>query len=301
MMLVIEGGGSRARAALAWDGKVAARCLPVGVNPNDIGPDLLKERLQALVIPLLGLPDRQPMRLRAIASIAGSGRPEARRKCRGVLEAVLRPRVLRLNLRVMSDAEALLGCFFNRRSGVVVIAGTGSVCLGVKHTRKDRLKVRAGGWGSYLDRGSGSRLGLRILEEALRTLDGGEKRSSTFDLLLRRYGMDPGDIPGRFLPPIREEVASLAGLVFEASERGDRLAGRWVREAVSDLVDMTLAVAGRLRLGRKPLVVVSGGLFENPGFSAAFKRVLEHRLGSVSIRPVADPLACMLLRLDRRA
>jgi len=163
VLLAIEGGGSKGRAAIAWDGKIAARLLPVGLNPNDIDPDLLKQRLESLILPLLKLPGFSLGPLRAFAALAGAGRPAARQECSSVLRAILKPRSTRLRLKVTSDAGALLERFFARRDGIVLIAGTGSICLGAKHVGKRRATARAGGWGSYLDEGCGFKLGLGVL------------------------------------------------------------------------------------------------------------------------------------------
>lgn len=296
VLLAIEGGGSKGRAAIAWGGRVAARCLPAGLNPNDIDPDLLKQRLESLILPLLKLPGFSIGPLRALAAIAGAGRPATRRECSGVLTAILKPLTSRLQLRVTSDAEALLQHFFARCDGIVLIAGTGSICLGAKHAGKRRVRARAGGWGSYLDDGCGFKLGLGVLDAALKAVDGRGERTFVVDLLCRRHGLRLDQVPGRFLPMRREQVADLARVALEASSRGDPAARRLVRNTVADLVDMVRDVAVGLSLEKSFDLVVSGGLFENPRILGSFKRALKRRLPSASVIHVADPLACLIGR-----
>ncbi len=294
VLLAIEGGGSKGRAAIAWDGKIAARLLPVGLNPNDIDPDLLKQRLESLILPLLKLPGFSLGPLRAFAALAGAGRPAARRECSDVLRAILKPRSTRLRLKVTSDAGALLDRFFARRDGIVLIAGTGSICLGAKHVGKRRATARAGGWGSYLDEGCGFKLGLGVLGAALRALEGREDRTPILGLLCKRYGLRLDQVPDYFLPVRREQVADLARVVLEASSRGDPYARQLVRKAVAELVAMARTVAARLGLMGSFDLAVSGGLFENPRILGSFKRALKRRLPSASVIHVADPLACLL-------
>lgn len=298
VFLAIEGGGSKGRAAVSWQGKIAARSLPAGLNPNDIGTDLLKERLEDLILPLLKLPGSSIGSLRGIAAIAGAGQPGPREQCRDILRVVLKSRCSNLHIEVTSDAEALLECFFARRDGIVLVAGTGSICLGVKHARRGRVLARAGGWGSYLDKGCGFRLGLGVLDVALKSLEGRGDRTPAVELLCKRYGLDLDEIPGHFLPVRREIVADLARIAFEASGRGDALARRLIKDAIGDLVHMTLTVADNLRLRRSFDLVISGGLFRHHLFLASFKRKLRRKVPSTSFVDVADPLACILAGCD---
>jgi N-acetylglucosamine kinase-like BadF-type ATPase len=294
VVLVIEGGGSKGRAALAWDGRIAARCLPAGLNPNDIGPECFRQRAEALLLPLLDLPGRPIGSLRVIAALAGAGRPGPRRLCAAALKAILKPRVKRFSLKVTSDAEALLDRFFYQRDGVVLIAGTGSICLGARHTGNRRVTARAGGRGFDLDQGSGFSLGLGLLDTAIGALEGRVDGAYAVDLLCERYGLRPDEIRRRFLPVRRDQVAALARIALEASSRGYPLPRRLVREAVAALAGMVRAVADRLGLDTSPDVVIAGGLFENPHFRGAFERALRRSLPSASLTRVEDPLACLI-------
>jgi N-acetylglucosamine kinase-like BadF-type ATPase len=299
LLLVIEGGGSKGRAAVARDGRMMGRSLPAGLNPNDMGPNLLKRRFEALILPLLES-DATPIRsLLALAAIAGAGRREAAAQCARVLETILRPRCSVLRLKVTSDADALLERFFASRDGLVLIAGTGSVCLGVRRRGGSKTAARAGGWGSYLDRGCGFSLGLGVLAAAVGALDGRLPRTPVVELLCARYSLELGQVPERFLPVRLEEVAGLARVALEASQVGDPHARKLVREAVLDLAGMVLVVAAGLGLSGTFDVALSGGLFENLYFMRSFKRALRHRAPSAATIHVTDPLAC-LMRPEKR-
>jgi N-acetylglucosamine kinase-like BadF-type ATPase len=199
-------------------------------------------------------------------------------------------------LEITSDAEALLELFFALRNGIVLIAGTGSICLGVRHTRRGPVVSRVGGWGSYLDQGCGFRLGLGALSAALRALDGRGEATPMTHLLCDRYGLTLDQVPGHFLPIRREQVADLARVAVEASSRGDPAAKKLVRRTVADLVEMVEAVAGKLGLVDGFRLVLSGGLFETARISRPFKRILKRRLPTASLIQVSDPLACLIHR-----
>jgi N-acetylglucosamine kinase-like BadF-type ATPase len=211
-----------------------------------------------------------------------------------MLRAILKPRSAGLRLKVTSDAGALLERFFARRDGMVLIAGTGSICIGAGHAGKRRATARVGGWGSYLDQGCGFKLGLGVLDAALGALEGRGDQTLTVDLLCRRYGLRLKQVPDCFLPVRRRQVAALARIALEASSHGDPAARRLVRKTVADLVAMAQTVAARLSLMDPLDLVVTGGLFENPGFSTSFKRALRRRFPSAAVIHVADPLACLI-------
>jgi N-acetylglucosamine kinase-like BadF-type ATPase len=290
-LLVIEGGGSKGRAALAWEGRIMARCLPMGLNPNDVEPELFRLRLGSLILPLIDLPERQIRSLRVVAAFAGAGRPEARQVCQLALLSLLgrRPRI-----KVTSDAEALLDRFLARRDGVVLIAGTGSVCLGVKRVGGRKTVARAGGWGAYFDRGCGFSLGAKVLDSALGALEGRTPRTPVVDLLCARYGVKLGQVPDLFLPIRRGQVADLARIVLQASAAGDTGARRLVRDAISDLAGMVRVVVSRLSLAGPFDVVIAGGIFENRHLLRSFGPLLKRRMPRATLIHVKDPLACLV-------
>ena len=305
VLLVIEGGGSKGRAAIASNGKILARAVPAGLNPNDVDRDLLRDRFESLILPLLaqcsvGFPClTTPIgSLRVLAALAGAGRPEPRQASAHALRKVLKPHCSHLRLKVTSDAEALLERFFARGTGVVLIAGTGSICLGVSHAWGSSRTARVGGWGSFLDKGCGFSLGLGVLDAALGALDGKGPPTLAVDLLCASHGLKLDQVPDRFLPLRRGVVAELARVALAASERGDPGARRLVRQAVSDLVEMVRAVAVRLGLAGTFELAVSGGLFDNPRFSKSFGRLLKRKMASASVIHVADPLACLVPSCD---
>jgi N-acetylglucosamine kinase-like BadF-type ATPase len=213
-----------------------------------------------------------------------------------LLDYILAPRCSRLRLEVTSDAGALLESCFALHDGIVLVAGTGSICLGAKHTRTGPVVSRAGGWGSYLDRGCGFRLGLGVLDAALRASEGRGDETPMTGLLRERYGLTPQEVPGRFLPVRREVVAGLAPIAMDAASHGDLEARKLVRGEIAALVDMVRAVAGRLVLAEPFRLVASGGLFEDRRVWSSFRRRLKRRLPGASVERIAVPLVRILGR-----
>jgi N-acetylglucosamine kinase-like BadF-type ATPase len=306
--LAIEGGGSRARAALLHDGSIRVGVSVEGLNPVDIGYDEFAARLKMLTLPLLEPVEPPPSAIRASVALAGAGNREVRKACRRIVEEILRAHVPAVKVMVMTDVDALVESCLSGLDGIVLIAGTGSVCVAVKkrgrgrgRTRgKRRERFQVGGWGGYLDSGSGFMMGAALLMAALRTADGRQPPTVAVDLLCEDYGIDIGDVPERFLPPKRDEVAALAPVVLRAYQARCALARAVVRECVGDLVEMAVTAADRAGLGRDIPIFASGGLFRSPVIMRLFKRRITRHLPKAVVRNVSEPLI-NILELARKA
>jgi N-acetylglucosamine kinase-like BadF-type ATPase len=200
----------------------------------------------------------------------------------------------RLRTRVLSDADALVRCCLAEKSGIALIAGTGRICGGYRRGAGRTTTIRVGGWGSYLDDGSGFRIGLDVLMAALRSLDGRSRSGIMTEILCRRYGISVGQIPIRFLPPARDRVAALAGIALEAYALGDRSARATVRGAAADLVDMVLATRSGAGLGKRFEIFLSGGLFLSVVMRRLVKRRLRSALPGVTFHHITDILPQLL-------
>ncbi len=300
-LLAIETGGSRGRAAMARGGSILERSLAVDLNPNDTGFDLFGRRLGSLLIPLLAhlrAGQHSPMlssaSLDVVAGIAGAGDPQIMERCRSILERLLKPYASRLRLKAMTDVGALAGACIGDGTGIVLIAGTGSICLGLGKRGGRRVRRRVGGRGSFLDPGSGSTLGLAILDAALATLDGRMNEEVLVGLICDRYGIRPEEIPPRFLPPDRREVAGLARVALEAYAAGDSFARAAVRSSARDLVGLVLEVRETLKIRKGVKVFASGGLFASPVVRRLFSRNIARRLPGARVTFVDDPLMRIL-------
>ena len=192
---------------------------------------------------------------------------------------------------IVSDARSALAGATGCRPGIVVIAGTGSIALGVNARGE---KARAGGWGWRLeDKGSGYAIGRNAVTAALKGHDGSGSPTLLKDMILRHLGLgDIEEIIDWTYDPKREprHFAYMVPLVKEAENRGDSVASSIMEDAGTQLGLVTQAVIRRLCMEDFP-VACSGGVFRQPnGYNRAFERtVREVAERCIFVEPMFTP------------
>jgi N-acetylglucosamine kinase-like BadF-type ATPase len=153
------------------------------------------------------------------------------------------------------------------RSGVLILAGTGSLAYGVNAAGESAL---VGGWGYLLgDEGSGTWIGLEGLRAVSRADDDPDDTASTAltNRLLHALNLPDARalIPWLYqaAEPRSHEIAALAPLVLEQAEHLDGAALDIVRSAARKLAGMAHVVVRRLII-ESPTFVFGGGLLTTP-------------------------------------
>ena len=175
--------------------------------------------------------------------------------------------------------------------GVVVIAGTGSIVVGIDSKGNSQ---RIGGWNySFSDLGSGYWMSCRLLREMTLWLDGCREDCFTFravekkllpqgggreDMLYRLSNLTKGD-----------EIASFADIVLETAE--SPLCKKLRQSAVDSLTLYAGRMLENLRAqGEQNLkIVLSGGLFKSDCFRAQALEAME-KLAPVVVNTVSPAL-----------
>lgn len=197
----------------------------------------------------------------AAAVVAGADRePEYSGLLRGIERLFPNGRAV-----VRHDAlGALLGGTLGE-PGILLLSGTGSVCLSLG---PDGEQARVGGWGPLLDDvGSGYWIGREAIRRALRAADGRDVPSVLTMRLAEVAGVaDVRDLSGAVHRGDfdRPWIARLAPLVAQAAAEGDAAADEILNEAAVEL-----AAHVRAALARSPWfdgvddvpVVAAGGIY----------------------------------------
>jgi len=169
------------------------------------------------------------------------------------------------DIALETDARVALAGATGNKSGVVIIAGTGSIACGVNS--RGRF-ARAGGWGPTMgDEGSGSYIGRRALESVVMSYDYRGEPTSMMEPILRHFGVSsPPELP----PVIYDdpdkamrEIAQLSRIAVESAREGDKVAREILKDASKELAVAAIAVIEQLRMERDEFhVAYVGGVFE---------------------------------------
>jgi N-acetylglucosamine kinase-like BadF-type ATPase len=181
----------------------------------------------------------------ACAAIAGINHPIHYHTMKDALDEALQVG----GLELVTDARAALEGALDGKAGVVVIAGTGSIAIGVNN---DGRTARAGGFGPTLsDEGSGYYIAQRALKAVVSSFDGRSPRTSLVERVCDRLGVaDPSDLPAVIYNSDSErvDIAPLAEIVDEAAREGDSVARQILTDAGRELGRLAASVIDKLGL-----------------------------------------------------
>ncbi len=205
-------------------------------------------------------------------------------------------------LSIGTDVEAAHRAALGDETGVLVLAGTGSVAWG---RGPDGRVARRGGLGPVLDdRGSGFDLGLQALRSCVGALDGIQPST----LLTRRVLNALGPVDARSLAGWigalnrrRKQIASLSVAVMDAWRGGDTEARTFVENGATELARLACAVAEELAL-TSPTIALAGGVLDGARDYAELvkSRIANSAPTAVFVENTLPPIAgAVLIALDR--
>lgn len=147
------------------------------------------------------------------------------------------------------------------KEGIILIAGTGSVCYGRDEGGKE---ARSSGWGHLIgDDGSGYALGRDALRHLAKVYDGYGQATILKTLASERLGLDSRErIIGYVYSGTKKDVADLSPLVEQAALAGDDVACTIVSANVSALADYVGAVSSHLDIENADCATL-GGLIDH--------------------------------------
>lgn len=218
-------------------------------------------------------------------------------------EAMLDSMLASDQITVTDDALIALAGALAGDSGIIAIAGTGSIAFGRDGSGRT---ARAGGWG-YLfgDEGGAFWIAGQALRAVLRMEEGwGPSTSLQFAFLDATGARDANELLHRFYTTAfpRPSIAALAKLVDEQAEQGDSIARGILCEAARELA----AIAGAVRrqlfpIGQTARVAYAGGVFRSATVLGVFRSIVEAEGGNQVQAPVHGPAAGALLEAYRIA
>jgi N-acetylglucosamine kinase-like BadF-type ATPase len=303
--LGFDGGGTKTECyALDFSGGVSGRGIAGPSNPLRVGYEAAIASIEAAGKEAMTAAQVTRADIRGIcAGLAGAGVPAAANNMARAIEK-LWPQA---GVRVMTDAEAALEAAVGYESGVVLIAGTGSIAIGRNAAGNS---ARVGGYGPWVgDPGSAYEIGRHGVEAAARARDlSGPpttlgKRIATamkcgaWEEVIERISAGPDTVFPQLFP-----------VMVQAAEENDEMARAIFSRAALDLSKLAITVVGLLGIKDEEFTLArAGGVFNR--FQMLDRRVdaliakvcPKARIGLLSVPPAlaAARLAIRLTPSER--
>lgn len=265
-----------------------------GTNPNRVGPEKAAHHMADLV--RQALQHRPAAHLASVyAGVAGAGsqaeQQDLSARLRQALGADAPPSV-----RVVHDALIALEAAFGAGSGLVVIAGTGSVVFA---RARDGSVRRGGGWGYAIgDEGSGYALGCAALRAIGHAFDGGPP-TRLQALLAQAHGLATREAIIQRVYHTEWPLQEAARLVLQAAAEDDAVAQRIIEEQTTALAQQVAWLAQR-GAPVEPRLAPIGGLLNEAAYAEALRAALRRTLPDWAIHPTPDAPVTGALRLALR-
>lgn len=250
-----DGGGSKTEVLCADEnGREIARKTFGSLNVNGAPHETVAETIKNAVAFMQSTADIQALVIGAPGiSNAGSTEFITEEVCRCGYSG---------RLQIIGDHEiALEGAI--SCSGAVLIAGTGSICLGKNSSGR---RARAGGFGHIIDDcGSGYAIGRDILSAVVRAHDGRGPKTCLTEMVLSQLGAADirAMITWLYNPQTeKKDVAALSPLLNRALAENDSVAHEIILASAKELAQLSKAVWKQLDLQQGELAL-TGSIFQH--------------------------------------
>src|SRR5215216_2777675 len=260
LVLGVDGGGSKTRAVVAdGGGEVLGEGLAGPSNPLRVGVSEAAGAIRdAADRACAEAGVRRVEIVAAEVGLAGVKRADIRERMRAALAELGVKRVV-----VVTDADIALYGATEGKPGLVIIAGTGSVCCGVNARGR---RACAGGWGPVAgDEGSGSWIARRALQAVARATDGRGRKTALVEAACDYFNVASAeDLSTSVYAPsmTNSRIAGFGKRVVSTARRRDVVAREIIEEAGRELASAAAAVIRKLRMERESFqVAYVGGVF----------------------------------------
>lgn len=260
----VDGGGSKTEViAVLDDESILAQFYGGATNPYTIPPlEAANELDRLLETTLIFINERSLLCNGICLGMSGFYSDEEKNTLINQVTRCLKRRSLSFPIAVCTEGEISLMAATGVHTGVLVIAGTGSIVYGF--TREGGIH-RAGGWGHLLgDEGSGYQIGLQTLQGIMRSYDNIAPPTLLTSLVQEACRLNEITELRTFIyqqPFSKKIIASYAKLCIRAAEEGDLLACSILRSQAASLADTTIALLRSHPDLQQEMVAMTGSIF----------------------------------------
>jgi N-acetylglucosamine kinase-like BadF-type ATPase len=299
--LGIDGGGTKTTCVVGDETTELATATSGPSNITRVGEAHARESLHEAIHRACAEAKIDPREVRrACVGVAGVGREEIASVVRKIVSEVIAGEI-----EVVGDMQIAMQAAVGGGTGVIVIAGTGSIAYGRNgHGRT----ARAGGWGFAIsDEGSAHWIGRMAVAALLRAADetaadANRQPPPLFREMQSVWPVESVEDLAR-TANAAPNFAALLPAVLAASNAGDELARHTLRQAGRELAQLATTVVRRLFAHDSvaiPLAMV-GGVFR---YAAITREVFRDTICNLDPRVEVNPLvvepAAGALQMARR-
>ncbi|MDH3528959.1 MAG: hypothetical protein OEQ28_05305 [Acidobacteriota bacterium] len=247
LFLGVDGGGTKTQIIVADSRqRIIAETLAGPSNPLRVGVDTAVGNILEAVNSACEAARRSPGDIAAaVVGLAGVRREDLRETIR----ARLQKHLPECRITVVTDAEIALYGTTRGEPGVVLIAGTGSICFG-----KDKYgnTATSGGWGPIAgDEGGGTNIAKQALKAIAKALDGRGRPTRLCEVGAEYFRASTAEdlIVAIYAPQMdNKRLAGFAKHVAETAAEGDQIAVEIIAVAGFELGMAAYAVIKKLGL-----------------------------------------------------
>lgn len=229
----------------------------------------------------------------------GAGRPPDAEKLEKDFSAYAKAKGARLSLfKVESDARIALEGAFSGKPGSILIAGTGSIMFGKDGAGKIH---RVGGFGRYLgDEGSGLAIGRKGLVAVSKHFDGRGSDTLITKILNDKFGIGSQEKLISEIYKNNFDMASVAPIVLEAADGGDKAALKIINEETGELIEHISAMRRKLNQPRMNLSFIGGIISSKNIYSALLRKKIADDLPEINLQEPDYPPAMGAVLMAKR-
>lgn len=263
----IDGGGTKTIAVLAnLRGKVLAKAETGSSNPLKVGMKIAVLNIRKATGKILKKYQKEKIAIIYLALAAGIEKDKKKKTIikKNLLKYPEFNRFSDKKIIIEGDQLAAFRSGTDKKAGVVLISGTGSVAMGWKKGKE----AMACGWDWFLgDDGSGFWLGRRALRMVCRQLDGRGEETKLTDLVFKKWKIRRKEelmkrVYFDYKKDFVEQISLLSPLIDKAAKKGDKIAKDILIEGGQELVLAASQVIKKLNFEKEnfPLVLVGSTL-----------------------------------------
>lgn len=278
-VLGLDGGGTKTELAAAQNGKELFRIRGGAINLNGLPRNQVEENLATLLKQAQQKMGQGAHCAAVCVGAAGISNPSVIPAITEITKKAI-PEAL---VSVVGDQDTALAGAHSGGEGILIIAGTGSICIGKNAAGKTH---RTGGLGHIIDDlGSAYDIGRQILSAVVSASDGRAPKTPLTDMVYSELGITEirGLVEYVYKPGQgKDAIARFSALLPTAAKQGDAAALSIIENAAASLAGLVLPVAEKLNLQSSNLALGGSVLQKDEFIRPAFEKNLAKTLPNLN-------------------